>query len=96
MGDSPTEDDQVGSPSVPGPVASYTITPEEANDVISQRTRYLNTLDADNEEVRIIFIGTYESSEADVRASMLYTIATFVSTCRACSSQHVYLCFEMS
>jgi hypothetical protein len=66
MGDSPPEDDQVGSPAVPGPVASYTITPEDASDVISQPTRYLSTLDAVNEELWIIFTGIFESLEAEL------------------------------
>jgi hypothetical protein len=66
MGDSPTEDDQVGSPDVPGPLASYTITREDANDIISQRTRYFNTLDAVNEELWIIFTCMFESSEGEL------------------------------
>jgi hypothetical protein len=39
MGNSTAEDEQVGSPPVPGPVASYTIAAEHAKDVVSQRTR---------------------------------------------------------
>jgi hypothetical protein len=64
--ETPTEDDQVGSPAVPGPVASYIITPEDANDVTSQRTRYLNTLDAVNEELWIMLPACFESSEAEL------------------------------
>jgi uroporphyrinogen-III synthase len=65
MGDSPSEDDQVGSPAVPGPVTSYTITAEDANDIISQRTRYLDTFDAVNEELWIVFTGMLEPLEAE-------------------------------
>jgi hypothetical protein len=59
------DDDQVGSPVVPEPVASYTISAEDANDVISQRTSYLNTLEAVNEELWIIFTGMFEPLEAE-------------------------------
>jgi hypothetical protein len=65
MGNSSAEDEQVGIPAVPGPVANYTIAAEHAKDVVSQRTRYLNTLDADNEELWIIFTGMFEPSEAE-------------------------------